>query len=62
MGKPEKLYRVRSITCPNLYVAERMGGWARWDKKSEAIKETEEWWLANLAKDWKKHFEMEEVP
>lgn len=61
MGKPEKLYRVRSITCPNLYVAERAGSWAGMGKVDEAMQKTEEWWLANLAKDWKKHFIMEEV-
>jgi hypothetical protein len=55
------LYRIRSISVPDFYVAERAGGWGRMGTKEEALKETEEWWLANLAKDWKKHFVMEEA-
>lgn len=61
MGKPKKLYRVRSITCPDLYVAERAGGWARMGKVDEATQETKKWWLTNLSKDWAKHFVMEEI-
>ena len=62
MGKSvKKLYRVHSIPCPDLYIAERAGGWARWGKQEEAMKETQEWWFAELAPDWRKHFAMEEV-
>lgn len=61
MHKPEPLFVIRSISCPDLYVAERAGGWARMGKVDEAMQQTEKWWLANVAPDWEKHFTMEKV-
>ena len=63
MGKQkEKLYRMRSIDCPKLYVAQRAGGWARMAGIDEAMQERKAWWLANIQADWSKHYVMEEVP
>lgn len=59
--KPSQLYCIQSIKVPDFYVAERMGGMGRMGTKEEAIKETKEWWIANLAPDWSKHFIMEEA-
>jgi hypothetical protein len=64
MGKSKKtqLYRMRSIDCPELYVAQRAGGWARMAPVKEAMQESKAWWLANIQAGWDKHYVMEEVP
>jgi hypothetical protein len=61
VGTPTILYRLRSVQVPKWYVAERMGGMGRMGTQEEAMKQTEEWWRANLDPNWEKHFTLEKV-
>lgn len=56
-----QLYRLQSVELSDLYVAERIEVYARLDFKNEALKQTEEWWRANLSEDWDVHFTLEKV-
>lgn len=56
-----KLYRVYSKRVPDLYIAERAGSWARWDKKEAAMEMPKEWWEKELSPDWEKELVMEEA-
>ena len=59
--KKVKTYRARSKAMPEWYIVERQVHYGRIGIFADALIQTEEWWVQNLAPGWQDFFDLEEV-